>query len=74
MLLHGEQGITLHREFPAEAKVKVIGKVKAVWDKGKAAVVETEGRDPGRQADRSVTTTSTLFIRGAGGSGGERGP
>ena len=73
MLLHGEQGITLHREFPAEAKVKVIGKVKAVWDKGKAAVIETEGviqDDNGPLA----TTTSTLFIRGAGGFGGERGP
>ena len=73
MLLHGEQGITLHRELPAEAHVKVIGKVTAVWDKGKAAVIETEGlvRD---DKGPLVTTTSTLFIRGAGGFGGERGP
>ena len=73
MLLHGEQGITLHRELPPEAHVKVIGKVTAVWDKGKAAVIETEGLV---QDDKGplVTTTSTLFIRGAGGFGGERGP
>jgi acyl dehydratase len=73
MLLHGEQGITLHRELPSEAHVKVIGKVTAVWDKGKAAVIETEGLV---QDDKGpvVTTTSTLFIRGAGGFGGERGP
>ena len=73
MLLHGEQGITLHREFPPEAHVQVIGKVTAVWDKGKAAVIETEGLvrdDKGPLA----TTTATLFIRGAGGFGGERGP
>ena len=43
MLLHGEQGITLPRALPPEAHVKVIGKVTAVWDKGKAAVIETEG-------------------------------
>ncbi len=73
MLLHGEQGITLHREFPAEDKVQVIGKVKAVWDKGKAAVVETEGLIQDSKGPLA-TTTSTLFIRGAGGFGGERGP
>jgi acyl dehydratase len=73
MLLHGEQGITLHRELPSDAKVKVTGKVSAVWDKGKAAVIESQGLvedDKGLLA----TTTATLFIRGAGGFGGERGP
>jgi acyl dehydratase len=73
MLLHGEQGISLHRELPAEAKVQVVGKVKAVWDKGKAAVVETEGVVQDAQGPLA-TTTSTLFIRGAGGFGGQRGP
>lgn len=73
MLLHGEQGITLHRELPAEAKVQVIGKVKAVWDKGKAAVVETEGVVQDGNGP-IATTTATLFIRGAGGFGGQRGP
>lgn len=73
MLLHGEQGITLHRELPSEAQVKVVGKVTAVWDKGKAAVIETEGVVQDEKGP-IVTTTSTLFIRGAGGFGGERGP
>jgi acyl dehydratase len=73
MLLHGEQGITLHRELPPEANVKVIGKVSAVWDKGKAAVIETEGLVEDDNGPL-VTTTATLFIRGAGDFGGERGP
>ena len=73
MLLHGEQGITLHRELPAEAKVQVIGKVKAVWDKGKAAVIETEGVIQDAKGP-IATTTATLFIRGSGGFGGQRGP
>ena len=73
MLLHGEQAITVHREIPPEAKVRVIGRITEVWDKGKAAVIGTEGRvedDDGLL----VTTKATLFIRGAGGFGGERGP
>jgi acyl dehydratase len=73
MLLHGEQSITLHRELPPEASVKVIGKVGAVWDKGKAAVIETEGLVEDDKGPL-VTTTATLFIRGAGDFGGERGP
>jgi acyl dehydratase len=73
MLLHGEQGITLHRELPPEAHVHVVGKVTAVWDKGKAAVIETEGVVRDAQGPLA-TTTATLFIRGAGGFGGERGP
>jgi acyl dehydratase len=73
MLLHGEQSITLHREIPPEAKVRVTGRISEVWDKGKAAVIGSEGiveDDHGLL----LTTKATLFIRGAGGFGGERGP
>lgn len=73
MLLHGEQGITLHRPLPPEAHVTVTGKVTAVWDKGKAAVIETEGLIADEHGP-VATATATLFIRGAGGFGGERGP
>jgi acyl dehydratase len=73
MLLHGEQAITIHREIPPEGNVRVIGRVAEVWDKGKAAVIGAEGRV---EDDKGVllTTRATLFIRGAGGFGGERGP
>lgn len=73
MLLHGEQSITLHREIPPEASARVVGRIAEVWDKGKAAVIGAEGvveDDKGPLA----TTRATLFIRGAGGFGGERGP
>src|SRR5512136_2299843 len=33
MLLHGEQSITVHREIPPDAKVRVVGRVSEVWDK-----------------------------------------
>lgn len=73
MLLHGEQAIWLEREIPPEGKVRVTGRVAEVWDKGKAAVIGCEGRV---EDDKGLmfTTRATLFIRGAGGFGGERGP
>ncbi|MFN8627309.1 MAG: MaoC/PaaZ C-terminal domain-containing protein [Candidatus Binatia bacterium] len=73
MLLHGEQGMTLHREIPPEGRVKLTGRVRDVWDKGKAAVIVTETAAEDDNGPM-FTTRSTLFIRGAGGFGGERGP
>ncbi len=73
MLLHGEQAITLHREIPPEGKVRVTGRISEVWDKGKAAVIGSEGIVEDDQGPL-FTTKATLFIRGAGGFGGERGP
>jgi acyl dehydratase len=73
MLLHGEQSITLHREIPPEGKVKVTGRISEVWDKGKAAVIGSEGIVEDEKGPL-FTTKATLFIRGAGGFGGERGP
>jgi len=73
MLLHGEQSITLHREIPPEATVRITGRVAEVWDKGKAAVIGSEGLVEDANGPL-FTTKATLFIRGAGGFGGERGP
>jgi acyl dehydratase len=74
MLVHGEQGITLHQPVPVAGTAMVTGKVAAMYDKGKAAVVvlESEAREPG--GDLLWTTTMSAFIRGEGGWGGDRGP
>lgn len=72
-LLHGEQGVELHRPLPPQGKATLQGRVRAVWDKGKAAVIEVEG-EASDENGRLFTASSTLFIRGAGGFGGERGP
>jgi acyl dehydratase len=73
MLLHGEQGIEVYREIPPQATVRVLGEVSEVWDKGKAAVIGTKGVVSDEQGPL-FSTSATLFIRGAGGFGGERGP
>jgi len=73
MILHGEQSITCHRTLPARAEVEISGRISEVWDKGKAAVIGFEGT--ARDSDGDLfTVAATLFVRGAGGFGGERGP
>ena len=73
MLLHGEQKIQLHRPIPASGTATGVGKVVEVWDKGKAAVIGVQC-DVSDEQGPLFTTHATLFIRGAGGFGGERGP
>ncbi|MDF1849172.1 MAG: MaoC/PaaZ C-terminal domain-containing protein [Parvibaculaceae bacterium] len=73
MLLHGEQSIELYRPLPPSATVTVVGRITEVWDKGKAAVLGVES--VASDADGELFKThATLFVRGAGGFGGERGP
>ncbi len=73
-LLHGEQHITLHQTLPAEGTAIGQGRVAAIHDKGKAALVvlETDVRDT--DGNPWWTTRSGLFISGEGGWGGDRGP
>ncbi|HMI92393.1 MAG TPA: MaoC/PaaZ C-terminal domain-containing protein [Polyangiales bacterium] len=75
MLVHGEQAIELARPLPPDGTVQTTGKIAAVYDKGKGAVVvsETEARDA-KTNELMWTTRSAAFIRGAGGFGGDRGP
>lgn len=73
MILHGEESITLHREIPASSTVRTTGRIAEVWDKQKAAVIGVEGVTEDRDGPM-FTTKATIFVRGAGGFGGERGP
>jgi len=76
-ILHGEQGIVLHRPLPPSATVTAKTRVTSVLDKGegKGALIYTErdliNKDTGEMI---ATLTSTSFARGNGGFGGESGP
>lgn len=74
LLLHGEQGIRLNGPIPTSGKLTTTGKIAAVWDKGSGAVVviESETRDESGKA--LFSNTASVFLRGEGGFGGERGP
>jgi acyl dehydratase len=73
MLVHGQQAVTLHRPIPVEGTATIVGKLTAMYDKGKAAVVVTESSAT-MDGEPLYTTMSSAFIRGEGGWGGERGP
>jgi acyl dehydratase len=73
-LVHASQAVELLAPLPVEGSGTARTRIAEMWDKGKAALVvmETEGADEnGRPLFR---TRMTLFLGGAGGWGGERGP
>jgi acyl dehydratase len=74
MILHGEQKIILHRSIPPEAKLSTISEVKAIYDKGKGALVVVEARTSDDKNQPVFDNVFSIFVRGEGGFGGERGP
>jgi acyl dehydratase len=74
-LVHGEQVIELHGEIPSAGKVQVATTVVGVYDKGSGGLVVMESEATDTESGKPAFTTRTgLFIRGAGGFGGPRGP
>lgn len=75
MLVHGEQAIEVYGPIPADGTVRSTGRISAIWDKGKGAVVVMESEAVNAANDEPLfKTTMSAFIRGEGGFGGERGP
>jgi acyl dehydratase len=75
MLVHAEQGVTLHAPIPVEGAVRTTSKVTGIYDKGSGALVVSEAEAVSADSGRPlVTSRSAAFIRGEGGFGGERGP
>ncbi len=75
LMVHGEQGIELLGEIPPDGEIESTGECTAIWDKGSAAVLEftSESRDL-KTNDLLLRTKTSLFCRGEGGWGGDRGP
>ena len=74
MLLHGEQYLEVKRPLPTAAAIQNSGKITAVYDKGKGAVVVTDTVSKDGRGNELVYSQSSFYIRGIGGFGGERGP
>ncbi len=74
LLLHGEQDLELKKTIPVEGKIASSGKVAGVYDKGKAALVILEVESKDESGDVLFVNRFSLFLRGAGGFGGDGGP
>lgn len=73
-VLHGEQEVELHAPIPPSGSARSTTRIADVWDKGKAAVLRMETHVEGEDGGPLWTSRSSIFVRGEGGFGGDRGP
>ncbi len=75
LMVHGEQGIELLGEIPADGEIESVGEITGIYDKGSAAVLAFSSESKNVATGEVLLRTSmTLFCRGEGGFGGDRGP
>ena len=72
-VVHGSQSIAVTGPVPTSGRATVTTRISEIWDKGKAAVIWQEGVATAPSGERLWTTRSSIFVRGEGGFGGERG-
>ncbi|GAC70519.1 MaoC/PaaZ C-terminal domain-containing protein [Gordonia soli] len=72
-VVHGSQQVTAHRPLPPEGKATTRTRIVEVQDKGSAAVIIQEGVTVDDAGEPLWTTRSSIFAKGEGGFGGERG-
>lgn len=73
-VVHGSQEIIVHRPIPASGKGTIAGKISEIWDKGSNAVIWREDTAVGSDGEPLWTSRSSIFAKGEGGFGGDRGP
>ncbi|MFF0814677.1 MaoC/PaaZ C-terminal domain-containing protein [Rhodococcus sp. NPDC003318] len=73
-VVHGSQEVAVHQPIPAQGSGTTITRIAEVWDKGKAAVIVQESVTTDSDGAPLWTARSSIFARGEGGFGGERGP
>lgn len=73
--VHAEHSIEVLKPIKPTGSVKTTTKVRSIWDKGNSSLVvfESTARDAA-SGEALFVNIMTIFIRGVGGFGGERGP
>ena len=73
MIIHGEQRVRIHGALPPNATVITQGTVAGIYDKGSGALVDLEFKSS-VDGELLFENVVSMFVRGEGGFGGERGP
>ncbi|SFB46113.1 Acyl dehydratase [Amycolatopsis marina] len=72
-VVHGRQSVTVHHPIPVTGEAVARSRITDVLDKGKAAVVVQRTDVTDDSGTPLWTAESSIFARGEGGFGGERG-
>ena len=74
-VVHGSQEVAVHGPLPTEGSARLTTRITDVWDKGTAAVIWQVGVATSTHGDAAElwTVRSSIFVRGEGGWGGDRG-
>jgi acyl dehydratase len=75
MLVHGEQSFEAHAPLPVEGSITTVTTITGIYDKGSGAIIATESVSTDQATGKPMfTNRASVFIRGEGGWGGQRGP
>ena len=72
-LVHGAQTIRMHAPLPARGTLHSTGRIRCIHDKGKGAVVVIDTETTDGEGAALFDTEWSIFCRGQGDFGGERG-
>lgn len=73
-VLHASEQVSVPAPLPPSGSARAVSRIVEVWDKGKAAVVVLETSVTALDGAPLWTQRRSIFARGEGGFGGERGP
>ena len=72
-VVHGAQEVHVDGPLPTSGSARLTTRITDVWDKGKAAVIWQEGVATGPDDTELWRVRSSIFVKGEGGWGGDRG-
>jgi acyl dehydratase len=72
-VLHASEQVTVAAPLPPAGSAKAITRFTDIWDKGKAAVIWSDTKVTAPDGTLLWTQRRSIFARGEGGFGGERG-
>jgi acyl dehydratase len=73
-VLHASEAVSVPGPIPPSGTGRAVTTFTEIWDKGKAAVIWSETEVTALDGTRLWTQKRSIFARGEGGFGGDRGP